>query len=80
MLQRFVPRKVNLRGQKFYLELGIDLKVPLQMYKKIQTTDFKLAAEKYESTTGVQVIFFVIKILTFLVVVCKGVILIVFYS
>ncbi|VDK75608.1 unnamed protein product [Litomosoides sigmodontis] len=54
MLQRFVPRKVNLRGQKFYLELGIDLKVPLQMYKKIHTMDFKLDAEKYALTTGVK--------------------------
>uniref|UniRef100_A0A158Q7C1 Methionine--tRNA ligase, mitochondrial n=1 Tax=Elaeophora elaphi TaxID=1147741 RepID=A0A158Q7C1_9BILA len=54
LLQRFVPRKVNLRGQKFYLELGIDLKIPLQMYKKIQMTDFKLAAEKYSSATGIQ--------------------------
>ncbi|CAG9536799.1 unnamed protein product [Cercopithifilaria johnstoni] len=53
-LQRFVPRKVNLRSQKFDLELGVDLKVPLQMYKKIQTTDFKLAAEKYTSTTDIQ--------------------------
>ncbi|EFO26243.1 ku P80 DNA helicase [Loa loa] len=52
VLQHFVSRKVNLRGQKFNLELGIDLKLPLQMYKKIQTTDFKLAAEKYASITG----------------------------
>lgn len=62
MLQRFVPRKVNLRGQKFHLELGTDLKLPLQMYKKIQTTDFKLATQKYALTTGVQVIFLFIKI------------------
>lgn len=74
VLQRFVPRKVNLRGQKFYLELGIDLKVPLQMYKKIQTTDFKLAAEKYALLTGVQVIFLlIVKIQTFLVVICNKV-------
>uniref|UniRef100_A0AAF5Q2Y4 VWFA domain-containing protein n=1 Tax=Wuchereria bancrofti TaxID=6293 RepID=A0AAF5Q2Y4_WUCBA len=54
VLQRFVPRKVKVRGQKFYLELGIDFKLPLQMYKKIQPTDFKLATQKYASITDVQ--------------------------
>lgn len=47
-----MPRKVNSRGQKFYFEVGIDLKIAIRMYKKIQTTDFKLAAGKYDSITG----------------------------
>ncbi|VDO21482.1 unnamed protein product [Brugia timori] len=54
VLQRFVPRKVKVRGQKFYLELGIDFKLPLQMYKKIQPANFKLATQKYASITDVQ--------------------------
>ncbi|MCP9257319.1 X-ray repair cross-complementing protein 5 [Dirofilaria immitis] len=54
VLQRFVPRKVSLRGQKFYLELGIDVKLPLQMYKKIQLNDFKFGTEKLASTSGVR--------------------------
>ncbi|VDN03152.1 unnamed protein product [Thelazia callipaeda] len=54
VLQRFVPRKLNLRGQRFYLELGTDVKLPLQLYKKIQIADFKLAMAKYAPSSDTQ--------------------------
>lgn len=58
MLQRFVPRKVSMRGQKFLFELGNDMKLPLQFYKKVQPADLKLTMEKYALKADVQVVFF----------------------
>ncbi|VDN20033.1 unnamed protein product [Gongylonema pulchrum] len=54
MLQRFVPRKVNIRGQKFYLELASDMKLPLNLFKKIQPADFKLSMAKYAMRSDTQ--------------------------
>uniref|UniRef100_A0A0M3I3G5 Ku domain-containing protein n=1 Tax=Ascaris lumbricoides TaxID=6252 RepID=A0A0M3I3G5_ASCLU len=55
MLQHFVPRRVNIRGQKFLLELGEDIKLPLQLFKKNQEPDMKMNFAKIDQTTGAEV-------------------------
>ncbi|VDM45986.1 unnamed protein product [Toxocara canis] len=55
MLQHFVPRKVNIRGQRFFLELGEDLKLPLVLFKKNQEPDMKMNFAKMDQTSGAEV-------------------------
>ncbi|KHN78838.1 X-ray repair cross-complementing protein 5 [Toxocara canis] len=55
MLQHFVPRKVNIRGQRFFLELGEDLKLPLVLFKKNQEPDMKMNFAKVDQTSGAEV-------------------------
>uniref|UniRef100_A0A914ZQW3 Ku domain-containing protein n=1 Tax=Parascaris univalens TaxID=6257 RepID=A0A914ZQW3_PARUN len=55
MLQHFVPRRVSIRGQKFLLELGENVKLPLQLFKKNQEPDMKMNFAKIDQTTGAEV-------------------------
>ncbi|VDK44984.1 unnamed protein product [Anisakis simplex] len=55
MLQNFVPRRVNIRAQRFFLELSEDMKLPLQLYKKNQAPDMKMNFAKIDKATGVEV-------------------------
>lgn len=55
MLQKFIRRQTNIRGQKFLLELGENIKLPLYLFKKVQEMDMKFNFEKFDESTKVKV-------------------------
>ncbi|MFH4974477.1 hypothetical protein AB6A40_001186 [Gnathostoma spinigerum] len=55
MLQHFIPRTSDVRGQRFYFELAEDFRLPLMLYKKVQENNLKMKFAKYDSRTDLEI-------------------------